>query len=877
VSPVPRRRRLEVEADLHELFTARRNDRGAVDAHLRLYHDVASLWLESRRVAVAEPRRSRFALLQDARHDLTYGARLFARQPAILALTVLGLSLGLAIATAVFSIMNAALLRGEGLVDSNRAPGILRITDRSTSTTWRYDEFLHLRAGATRIQVEGLLRDAALVRTAAADTEGRSASLAFVTGGFFAATGGQVTAGRPLVPADEKHTGPPPVVVSSVFWSSKLNRDPDVVGRVIQIGRTDATIVGVAEDGFSVPGSREIWMPLTAYGPVYYNVPVPRAPESGVQVFGRLLPDASLADAEAQLSGVAATLPATSPTGNDLVGIVNRGETSSLRVTLDPHQGLGRLSSSETLLISVVILGAIGLVLLLACANVATVLIATAITREREMGVRAALGASRARIVRQLMTESLALGVLAAAIGLLVARWAIPAIGTMIEAPAGVDLAPDLNVYLFLAIVTVVTGATAGLAPARHGGGADLVTPLKGEGAQQQRMAPRRLRATLVMIQAAVSVLLIVVAALFVRASSRAVAIDVGFDAAGLYEVYHGLGREAFEGDAAGVRSFFERARVELEAVPGIASTTLAEITPFEGAIRTAIRGEGTARVTTYFNRTHSEYFETLGLRILVGRTYTRDEVAGKVPVALVSQSLARVHWPDQSPLGQLLPEQIPIGGGTRPTVIGVVEDAITARLQDPSPFAVYEPLDPASEPFAKMLVRVGPGAVGAIDEVRQRLRAIDPQADVRIASIEARVDQEAGRPRMLATLTGIVGANAIVLCVIGLYGLTASVVGQRTREIGVRTALGATSLDVLRLLMWDNLRPVVLGLVVGAGAAMLASRILLSTILFGVSPHDPLAYAGGAIVLLAATMLAVFMPTRRAAAVDAAAVLKGS
>jgi predicted permease len=808
---------------------------------------------------------------------LIYGARLFARQPAILVLTVLGLSFGLAVATAVFSIMNAALLRGEGLVDPDRAPGIIRATDRSTSTTWRYDEFVHLRAGATRMQVEGVLRDAALVRTSTSDKDGRSAHIAFVSTGFFSATGGRVTVGRALEPADEQHLGPPPAVVSSVFWTTKLNRDPDVVGRVIRIGRTDATIVGVAERGFSLPSSREIWMPLTAYGAVYYSAASRRAPETSIQVFGRLLPDASLAEAQAQLSGVAAALPAA-PAGSELVeaGAPAHGD-SPLRVQLDPHHGLGRISSSETLLISVVVLGAIGLVLLLACANVATVLISTAITREREMGVRAALGASRARIVRQLVTESLGLGVIAAALGLLIARWAIPAIGTLIEAPAGVDLTPDLNVYLFLVLVTVVTGVTAGLAPARHGRGADLVTPLKGEGAQPRRMAPRRLRSTLVMVQAAVSVLLIAVAALFVRASSRAAAIDVGFEPEGLFEVYHGLGREAFEGDAAGVRTFFARATSELEAVPGIASMTLAELTPFEGAIRTSIRGEGAARVVTYFNRTRSEYFETMGLRILTGRTYSRDEVAGKVPVALVSESLARTHWPGQSPLGQILPDQIPIGKATRPTVIGVVEDAITARLQDPSPFAVYEPLDPDSERFAKMLVRVAPGAIGTIDEARQRLRAIDPQADVRISGIEARVQLEAGRPRMLATLTGIVGAVAVMLCVIGLYGLTASVVGQRTREIGVRTALGATSQEVLRLLMWDSLRPVLLGLGVGAGAALLVSRILLWAILFGVSPQDPIAYAGAAIVLLAAAMIAVLLPTRRAAAVDAAAVLKGS
>jgi ABC-type antimicrobial peptide transport system permease subunit len=208
--------------------------------------------------------------------------------------------------------------------------------------------------------------------------------------------------------------------------------------------------------------------------------------------------------------------------------------------------------------------------------------------------------------------------------------------------------------------------------------------------------------------------------------------------------------------------------------------------------------------------------------------------------------------------------------------VIGVVADAITARLHERSGSAVYEPLGPGSERFAQLMIRVVPGTTGAIDEARQRLRSIDPQADIRVTSVAARLRQEASRPRMLAVLTGIVGIIAIVLCVIGLYGLTASVVGQRTREMGVRVAMGAEPGDLLRLLMWDSLRPVVVGLVIGTAAALLASRVIAG-ILFGVSPQDPIAFAGAAVILLAAATLAVLVPTRRAAAVDPAFVLRQS
>jgi len=877
---MPRETRAEAEADLHELFVGRRRDRDAVHAHWRLYHDLASLWVHPRAVERSATRRSSLALmrdatlalLRDARGDLRYAVRLFTRQPTILLLTIVGLSVGLGTATGAFSIMNAAVLRGEGLVDPDRAPGVLRTTDRSVSTAWRYDEFLHLRQGSTRMQVEAVLTDTAAVwtttaRTTAAEADAPSAGLALVSGRFFAATGGRVIAGRPLEGADEQHAGPPPVVVSFVFWTSRLNRDPQAVGRTIRIGRTAATIVGVAERGFSVPNSCLLWMPLTAYGAVYdvkhLSALVKRTPDMGVQVFGRLLPGVALSEAEAQLSGVAAAL----------TGGVTASE-SALRVRLDSHVGLGRLSSSDALGITVFVFVVIGLVLLLACANVATVLVSTAITREREMGVRAALGASQWRIVRQLVTESLALGAIAATIGLVFASWAIPMVGTMIEAPAGTDLTPDLNVYLFLGIVTLLTGVGAGLAPAWHGRGADLLTPLKGEGARQNRVAPRRLRSGLVMTQAAVSVLLIVVATLFVRATFRAASIDVGFDAAGLYAASPGLS-DAFKDDGAAsrIRNFWARAMPELQAVPDIATVTLAEMTPFGDITRTSITRDAPARVVN-FNRTRPEYFDAIGLRILAGRTYTRDEIAAGAPVALVSQSLARAYWHDQSPLGQLLPREIPVSS-TRPVVIAVVADAITARLHERSAFAAYEPLDPASERFAQLLIRVASGTTDVIDQARQRLRSIDPQADVRVTSVAARLQQEAGRPRMLAALTGMVGIIAIVLCVIGLYGLTASVVDQRAREMGVRVAMGAQPRDLLRLLMWDSLRPVVLGLAVGAGAALLASRVVVAAMFFGVSPQDPMAFVGAAVILLAAAILAVLVPTRRAAAVDAAFVLR--
>lgn len=860
LSPVPADARDDVEADVRELFLERRGERGRLHAYWRLCRDIVSLW-GARPVVMTTRRRSALGFVHDARIDLRYAVRLFARQPGILLLTVAGLSLGLGIATAAFSIMNAAALRGDGLVDPDRAPGVVRTSGTSVSTSWTHDEFVHLRAGSTRMQVEALVTDAAGVGTAA-QADPVATPVAFVSSGFFAATGGRVLTGRVLGPADDAAQDPLPVVVSHTFWVSRLNQDPAAVGRTLLIGRASATIVGVAERGMSLPGGRRVWLPLTAYGSVYGGSS--GAPPAGLQVFGRVLPGVPMHEAESQLAGVAAGLPPAASAAGAITG-----------VRLDTHAGLGRAPASETLTITLSVFAVIALVLLLACANVATVLISSAITREREMGVRAALGAARGRIVRQLVTESLALGTVAAVIGLVLASWALPAIATLIEAPDGTDLSPDLNVFLFLGIVTLLSSIGAGLAPAWHGRGVDLLTPLKGgESAGRHRAAPRRLRSALVIVQAAVAVLLIAVSALFVRATVHAATIDVGYDASGLYAVSPGLG-DPFAGGGPSIERFWARAVPDVRRVPGVQAASLAEPGPFTGITRTSVtRGEPPRVVALHGVR--EGYFETVGLRILAGRGFTREEIASRAPVVVVSESLARAYWHGRSPLGELLPQEIPLASA-RPAVVGVAADAITSRLHERNALALYEPLDPANARFAQLLIRVAPGAAGTVDDVSRRLRAMDPDADVTIASVARLVRQEANRPRMLAALTGIVGAVAIVLCVIGLYGLTASLVAQRSREMAVRAAIGAAPRDLLRLLMWQSLKPVAIGLGAGAAAALLAGRLLGSAMFFGVSPQDPLALASAAAVLLVAAAIAVLLPTRRASTVDAVRVLRRS
>lgn len=806
------------------------------------------------------PDRPRLTVLRDARDDLRHGLRLFARRPAVSLLSVVGVAVGLGVATAALGILNAALLRDEGLVDPGRVPGVLRTTARSMTTTWGLDEFLLLREATTRLRLEAVLTDAALVRTPTTDpADAATTHVAFVTGGFFAATGGRVIAGRPLQPTDERQPDPLPVVVSFAFWTSRLHADPGALQRTIRIGGTQATIVGIAEPGFMIPHNRSLWLPVTAHGRVYGTQAERRTLDLDVEVFGRLPPGGSLEEAEAELGVVSARLPRT--TGGE-----------AIRARLDSDVGLGRSPSADTAAMTVFIGAVIAVVLLVSWANVASVLVAAAVVRERELGVRVALGASRRRLARQLVTEGLMLASVGAVLGLGLARVSTPVVASMLEAPPGADLAPGALVYACLAILTLGIGVGAGLAPAWHVRGAYLPAPFSADLARGGPARPARLRTALVAMQAATSMLLLVMAALFVRATLRAAAIDVGFDETGLYAVVPRT-VPVTPSDDGRFGASLARAITELPATPGVTAVTLTELIPFGDETRTSVTGGGEDGAVVHFNRTGTEYFALVGLRLLSGRTYTTGDAASAAPVAVVSQSLARAFWPDQSPLGELLPARIPVST-RRPVVIGVVSDAISGRLHERNTFVVYEPLAPSAAGQARLLIRTATHMPGVLAQVRQRLRSIDPNADVHIESIADRLQVEASRPRMLATLTGIVGGVALVLCAIGLYGLTSSVVGQRMHEMGIRVAMGASPAALWRLVMWESLRPVALGLGLGGGTALAIGHVV-AAVFFGVSPRDPVAYLGAAALLVSATALAVMPSMRRAAGVDVATILR--
>lgn len=855
-------RRADVTADLDEVFAERAAAEGASRAARRYYRDVLSLWTWN---------LSGTRLVRDAVQDLSHGLRVFRRNPGAVAITVLGLSLAIAVSTAVFSLLNATLLRGTGVSDPGSTVRVMRAVKDGIATSWSYAEYVALREHA-RMPVEAMLGDGARFSAspiARSDDTGERVRMRFVGEGYLRAFGARPLHGRILQPADDAVGAPPVVVASHGFWLRRLAADPSVVGRQIWLNGVPVTIVGVAPRSFTGFSDEPpaFWAPFASYPALYSGSPLTRTSSVGVDVYGRIPPGAARTQAEAELGAVAAATATPEP-----------GVAPTSGVRLDPAGS--RFSGSQGAVLALVVtmvLTLVGLVVLLACVNVANLQLASALTRRREIGVRLALGAARARIVRQLVTESLALGLAAGAIALLLTIWLGPLLAAFVRLPVTVDMTPDVRVYLFLWSIAIAAGIGAGLAPARHGTQGDLVTPLKGDGPGAGSGRPSRVRSTLIGVQAAASLVLLVLAALLTRATISATQADIGFDAKPLVAIAPSFGGE--RPDAAKTQAYFDLALERLRGLPNVGAASLVLYSPYSGLSATRSLTRNGVRYEASLNETLGDYFSTLGLRLVRGRAYTAEEVRARAKVVVISETLARDFWPGQDPIGQPL---TPLDGSTD-TVVGVVSDAITAGLHARRAAAVYRPLPrlDASAPggfqvYPSFVVRTGGAPEAVVPAIRDTLQALDPRARLDIGLVATGLQNEIEEPRMMATLTGALAALALGLAIVGIYGVTAFVTGQRTREIGLRIAVGASRADVLRLLLEDGLRPVGIGLAAGVIVALIASR-LIAVALYGVGASDPLAFASAIAVLLVSAAAAVFIPARRAAQVDPAFVLRQS
>jgi predicted permease len=741
-------RRSEIEADLFELFATRCERRGVRYATWRYYGDVLSLWRHRGRTRSAESHAGDGGrLLSTAGRDVVYAARLLRRSPGVVAVTIVGLGLAIGVGTSVFSLLNAVAFRGTGVDDPSTAVRVFRGYKNGSSTSWTYADYAQLRDASSRVALEAYLRDAVWIADRPHAESIESVSAWFVTGGYLPTLTKSAALGRFLTPADDVIGAPPAIVVSHRFWVRRLDSDPAVVGRTLWLNGVAFTIVGVSQRQFS--GTTDVppafWVPISSYHVVYGGRPFDRAARAGVSVVGRIQPGVEAKQAETELGaiavGIAATL--TDSTGELLAGVrfVPAGDARS------------RSENRTMALVVAIVLVVIGLLLLLACVNVANLLLASAWSRQREIGLQLALGASRGRLVRQLLTESLSLGLVGGAVGLVFTVWLVPILAVIARAPLEFDATPDFRVYLFLTAVSIAAGLGAGLAPARHAIRDEFIAPLKGAGGRADQAArPRRFRSGLIGVQAAASLVLLVLAALLTRGMVRATQVDVGFDADRLLTVSPAFGRDSTY-DAAGTKAYWDLALERVRALPGVRGVSLAHYPPFGGAHSVTIRQRANNRYSIYHHPTQAEYFATIGLRVVRGRTYTPQEVAERAKVAVISEALAREYFPQGDPIGQSL-QRITKDSGYQ--IIGVVSDAITARLRELSAANIYKPMEDIE--VARMIIRAHGRPESLTPSVRNAIQPIDPRIRLDITSVNEGLQEELAEPRTLATLAGACG-----------------------------------------------------------------------------------------------------------------------
>ena len=802
-------------------------------------------------------------MLSDVRMDLRYALRTMRQAPVFTVAAVLVLSLGIGATTALFSVVDAVLLRPLPFAEPERVVVLGSEKPQRVPPRYSLRSFDDLARQAT--QLRSLTAYSNNLFNLTGDGDAQQVRGAVVVGDFFGAFGVQPLFGRTFTP-QELNT---PVAVLSYGQWQVLGGGADVLGRTLTLSGHPYTVVGVMPPSFQVP------QPTTALWVPYDSLPGAAASEERTQrgfrafmVAGRLAPGATLETARQELARLAPALTAEDAALE--LGVVGFAE----QLTRDVRLALW------------VLLGAVALVLLLAAANVAHLQLARAAARQRELGIRVALGAGRGRLVRQLLTESLVLALLGGLGGVLLALWGtdlLLALGAS-ALPRGGDVAVQGRVLLFTLAVTLVTGVGVGLVPALQRSQLSPGTVL-GRGATE--VSRGRAHAVLVVAEVALALVLITGAGLMLKSFWRLHQVDPGVDAEGVFVARMSVARDRYP-EPARMVAFHRELMARLTARPEVAAAGVGQSLPASGDIRrSGYWVEGTVDVPNrphaLVNTTTPGFLEALRVPLLAGRWLMEADTAQAQQVMVVSERFAREVFPGQDPLGR----RVTFGGDDAQghplwlTVVGVVGDVLYAGVEAGQEPTAYVPMAQGGSqgPYAsrQLVVRAAPGLSPMALEpvVREELRALDSTvALAQATTLEDRLAMDLSRPRFRTVLLGAFGVLALVLAAVGIYGVMSYAVAQRAHEMGVRMALGARRADVLRLVVGQALRRVALGLGLGLAGALSLHRIM-EGLLYGVGSLDLGVLAGVALLLLGTAWLASWLPARRAASVDPASVLR--
>jgi putative ABC transport system permease protein len=825
-------------------------------------------------------------MFTDLRRDVRYALRTMTREPGFTAAVVVTLALGIGATTTVFSRIDAVLLRHPAIAQPDRVVSVHSVwAARATANPGRGDQL-----GTSSYPDYVDLRDSAVLQGLAAfatiglalETNGVTERIdaEIVSGNYFDVLGVRAAVGRTFGSDDDRIGFPARVVVlSHRIWRQRFGGDRNIVGRSISLNGSAYTVVGVAPREFAgveLGAVPEAWVPMAMQEEVRPASAALRQRLGSARLDGardvrwlslvaRLKNEATLAASAAALDTIGRRLAvAFSATNRDITATaVPLGEGSGVRTRARP--------------VLVLLTAAVVLVLAIACANVASLLLARALSRRREVAVRIAIGAGHGQLVRQWLTEAVILGLLGAAGGVLLAGWGAPVLHGF-GLPESVDLATNRRIVAFALAVGVGTGLVVGLATFLQSTRGAMVNALRGAGGLAS-VGPRagRLRSVFVVLQVAMSLVLLVGAGLLVRTVQKAYAVELGYD------VERVLVADVTTGDGVAPDAgqvLYDRLLERLNGLPGVASASAARITVLSGSARTVPlsldgqppRADRSNLIPVRVNVITERYLETMGISLLRGRAFQRSDGPGSPRVAIVSRSLADRLWPNADPIGRSFLST------SRLEVVGVVPDVVylNATERDPRP-VFYLPLTQNYESSVALHLRVADDPLAIVAGLRQAVRDVDVRLSLtRARTLVEELDRSMTSRRTIALLVGVLSAGALLLSTVGLYGAMAYSTRQRTSEVGLRLALGATPGSVMNLIVFAGLRLVSMGVAIGLAAAFFGARYLRSQ-LFGIEPTDPATWIVVTAMLATVALIACVIPARRAMHIDPAVTLKSS
>ncbi len=807
--------------------------------------------------------------------DIRYGLRMLAKNPGFTVVAVLAIALGIGVNAGIFSVLNGAALRMLPVPSAGQIVSVDQIfhgkTTRNThgeASMFSYSEYQEYRA--YNHVFSGVLAYEPFLNATLAGGRARQLFGQLTSCNYFDVLNERPAAGRGFVKADCAAAGQGAIVVlSDELWKNAFGADASLIGKRVILNRTALTVVGIAPAGFggTEPVPSAFWVPITMQAALEPDRDfLGDANVSWLSMLGRVRPGVSLEQVRADLRIIASRIDQQHP-----------GRETSLAIRTATF--LGRPEEHNFVIgAAAVILMGFGLVLLIACANVANMMLARATARQREIAVRLSVGASRWRLIRQLLTESVMLALMGGAVGSVLAFWSFEALSRFVIShlphgfpPLALNIAPDARVLGYALLLALGTGVVFGLAPALQASRADLNSALKNvEGGFGGRGGGNVLRHSLVGAQVAVCMILLIAEGLLLRGLYFAQTVDPGFAMNGIAVVSLDLRTQGYKEKPAA--EFEQRLKQKVAALPGVEKVVEAAQTPLSddhNSTDFSVPGRGD-EYQVEDDAISDGYFSMLGIPIVRGRDFTEDEVRAGAKVAIVTEATAQKLWPGEDPIGKFLRQ----GKNNDLQIVGIARDAQVSHLGECPKLYVYLPAGPKEQSELRLMIRGGGGFAAVAAGVRNAASGLDPDVMVDVTRLEDNMEFWRTPARIVAGLAGSLGALALLLASVGVYGVVSYAVSRRTREIGIRMTLGADGRDVMNLILRQSMRPVLIGGAIGIAGCAAVSWVL-SSMLFGISAHDPIAFLFVPAFLVGIALLASYVPARRATRVNPVVALR--